>query len=70
YSRKDSHFMAIKTRSGKKLSVTTPIGVEQVAKLALETELVAKYKVKKQKPAKLVDLAVTENNEGDEGKAK
>ncbi|MCD9642821.1 hypothetical protein HAX54_029841 [Datura stramonium] len=58
--------MAITTRSGRKLSETTPIGVEKAEELVSETDLVAEDKVEQLNPAKPVEPEVTENNQGDE----
>ncbi|MCD7473015.1 hypothetical protein HAX54_014551, partial [Datura stramonium] len=69
-SRKDSHYMVIITRSGRKLYETTPIGAEQVEELASETELIVEDEVERLNLAKHVEREVTENSQGDKGKAK
>ncbi|MCD7458754.1 hypothetical protein HAX54_039055, partial [Datura stramonium] len=66
----DSYYMAIITRSGRKLSKTTHIGVEQAEELALEKELIAEDKVEMLNPAKPIDPTVTKRSQEDEGKAK
>ncbi|MCE3214889.1 hypothetical protein HAX54_000215, partial [Datura stramonium] len=68
--RKDSHYMAITTRSGRMLAENTLISAEQAEELALETELAVEDEAEQLNLAKSLEPVIVENSQRDEGKAK
>ncbi|MCD7450010.1 hypothetical protein HAX54_002887, partial [Datura stramonium] len=68
--KKHSDCMNITTRSGKKLSKTTPTGVEQVEELDSEIVLVDEDEAEKLNSTKRIEPVVTENSQRVNGKGK